>query len=296
MASPDETLAAEARARPRAGAAAVAAGVLIFAGTLITTLVFQAGPDDDSRVVSVVDALRNRVQEGRPSGPGLTVDQAAAFGDRAVPLALGGLLLGLGVLAILPALSFLFRAVRSRVPGQRNLLILALVAGSVLTGVGFIVFHLFLAIQASGFEAGPGTTAGAARDALQSGTVLVGQFLASIGRIVLAVAIALIALNAMRTGLLTRFLGILGVIVGLLWVLPFDQFALIRGFWLVLVGLLILGRVPRTTPTAWRTGRAEPWPTRQELREGRVAEAGETEPPPAAARGNGKKRRGGAEE
>nr|MBA2636769.1 hypothetical protein [Solirubrobacterales bacterium] len=138
---------------------------------------------------------------------------------------------------------------------------------------------------------------GEARETLTSGTVLVGQFMYGIGRIVLAVAIALIALNAMRAGLLTRFLGILGVVVGLLWVLPFDQFALIRGVWFVALGLLFLHRFPRTAPPAWASGQAEPWPTRQELREGRTGRQADPQPdgpdaPEPEPAGTSRRRRG----
>ncbi len=296
-ASPEETLAAEARGRPLAGASAVVAGLLVFVGTLVTTLVFRGAPNDDDRLISLADALRSRVQEGRSAGAGLTVDQGLAFGDQALPLGLGGALLGLGVLAILPPLAYLFRALRARNPDQRGLLLYALVAGTVLTGVGFIVFHVALAVEAANLASVRAPTAGFVRETVSGGFPGAGQLMSGIGRIVLAVAISLIALSTMRVGLLTRFLGILGVIVGLLWVVPFDQFAFIRGFWLVALGLLILQRLPRVLPPAWRTGRAEPWPTRQELREGRVPQGPAQEdarPMGASARAKRRDRRRGA--
>jgi hypothetical protein len=74
-------------------------------------------------------------------------------------------------------------------------------------------------------------------------------------------------------GLLTRFMGILGVIVGVAVapILPIDQQGIIRVFWLAALGLLFLGRWPSGTPKAWVTGEAEPWPTQQQLRERREA-------------------------
>jgi hypothetical protein len=86
----------------------------------------------------------------------------------------------------------------------------------------------------------------------------------------------------MRVGLLTRFMGVLGVIVGVAVapILPIDQQGIIRVFWLAALGMLFLGRLPSGTPKAWATGQAEPWPSQQQLREQRAAaqaDAGEDE-------------------
>ena len=64
-------------------------------------------------------------------------------------------------------------------------------------------------------------------------------------------------LHAMRTGLLTRFWGSLGMALGAVSFI-FFQFALL---WFVYLGLLLLGRVPGGRPPAWESGEAEPWPT-----------------------------------
>jgi hypothetical protein len=42
---------------------------------------------------------------------------------------------------------------------------------------------------------------------------------------------------------------------------------LVQAFWLVALGLLLLGR--GTLPPAWRTGKAEPWPSARESAERR---------------------------
>ena len=92
----------------------------------------------------------------------------------------------------------------------------------------------------------------------------------------------------MRVGLLTRFMGVLGVIVGVAVapILPIDQQGIIRVFWLAALGVLFLGRWPSGMPKAWATGEAEPWPTQQQLREQRDAARAEAtrERSPDAAR------------
>jgi hypothetical protein len=84
----------------------------------------------------------------------------------------------------------------------------------------------------------------------------------------------------MRVGLLTRFMGILGIIVGVLAVVQLDVPQLIRALWLVFLGAVLAGRV-RNRPPAWETGRAQPWPSQQQVREARQQAALGTNVPPS---------------
>ena len=77
------------------------------------------------------------------------------------------------------------------------------------------------------------------------------------GQLGFAVAMFYTALHAMRTGLLTRFWGSLGMALGAVSFI-FFQFALL---WFVYLALLLLGRVPGGRPPAWAAGEAIPWPS-----------------------------------
>jgi hypothetical protein len=90
-----------------------------------------------------------------------------------------------------------------------------------------------------------------------------------IGHVALGLAFVLVALNAMRVGLLTRFMGVLGIMAGVFLAFPFFSVPIVQAFWLIAVGVLFLGRWPNGAPPAWETGRAEPWPSRQDAIEGR---------------------------
>ena len=93
-----------------------------------------------------------------------------------------------------------------------------------------------------------------------------------IGRFALGAAFVLVCLNAMRSGLLTRFMGVLGILVGILMVVPLLQGPpVVQAFWLMALAVLFLGRWPRGVPPAWRTGNEEPWPTSAELRAARAS-------------------------
>ena len=71
----------------------------------------------------------------------------------------------------------------------------------------------------------------------------------------------------MRAGLLTRFMGILGAIVGALQVVRIGPLPLVQTFWFLSLALLLSGRRQGGDLPAWRTGREEPWPSQREVAE-----------------------------
>ena len=132
------------------------------------------------------------------------------------------------------------------------------------------------------FLSGP-RTLDAADEIGAGGLTAVAQIL-SAGTLALALGILLVSINAMRVGLLTKFLGIIGIFAGALLILPLNPLPVILAFWLVLVGLIILGAWPSGQPPAWRTGQPQPWPSGAALRRQRAAAAA-PEPEPVAAGG-----------
>ena len=75
----------------------------------------------------------------------------------------------------------------------------------------------------------------------------------------LVVGLLYLGLWAMRTGLLSRFWGALGMVSGIAFLLrPLSFVAMV---FFVYFGLLALGLVPRGRPPAWAAGEAIPWPT-----------------------------------
>ncbi|MDQ2631777.1 MAG: hypothetical protein M3Y75_12520 [Actinomycetota bacterium] len=78
------------------------------------------------------------------------------------------------------------------------------------------------------------------------------------GALGFVVALFYTCLWAMRTGLLTRFWGSLGMALGIATLLGLLPFLLI---WLLYVAFMFLGLVPGGKPPAWERGEAVPWPT-----------------------------------
>ena len=70
-------------------------------------------------------------------------------------------------------------------------------------------------------------------------------------------------------------MSILGILAGILLVLPVLPPVILQAFWLGAVGALFLGRWPGGRGPAWETGEALPWPSAAQRRGQAVPEPGE---------------------
>lgn len=270
----EETLAWEAEQRPRAALLALIAGNFTLFGGIAASVIFKDFP-----AVSIVDGLRDAagVPLGAGVGEGLRTNQLFFYDDKLVPLLLVAIVLAIGSAAIAGVLGYLFRATQARNPALPRLALFGAIGGPIILAVAELTLQIAISIKAGEFVSGKDYSTDAAHDALQGGAVLASQVLRQVGVLLLAFSLLLISLNAMRVGLLTRFMGILGMIVGGLFIIPIGgNLPVVQCFWLVAVGFLIFGRWPNGVPPAWKSGRAEPWPTQQELREQRDLAAGRT--------------------
>jgi hypothetical protein len=53
------------------------------------------------------------------------------------------------------------------------------------------------------------------------------------------------------------------------------QVPVVQTFWLLAIAYLISGRWPTGVPPAWRSGRAEPWPSSAQMRAQRAVDTGD---------------------
>ncbi|HEY6774902.1 MAG TPA: hypothetical protein VI122_00145 [Thermoleophilaceae bacterium] len=122
------------------------------------------------------------------------------------------------------------------------------------------------------------------------------------GSVATAFLFVMLPLRARRAGLMSPFMSILGVIAGILFVLPLlpGVPTVLQAFWLGALGLLYLGRWPGGRGPAWESGEEEPWPGAA-VKRGRTQASngdehrGEAEPEPAALPGAGPEPEPGAE-
>jgi MFS family permease len=261
-----DTLADEQRRRIPAAVAAITAGILTLAGGALTAVVFSDRP-----VVYVLDAMQEQLSPNPPQ-PGLKARQVLWADENALKLVLLGVLLALAAAAIGLALSHLYRSVKARRPELPRAVLVAGVTGAALLAASSLLQAVGSAVSASSFADSANQTAAAARDALRPPAVLAAGIMQIVGIFAIAIAFVLLSLNGMRVGLLTRFMGVLGIIVGVLFVVPLGSASLplVQALWFVALGVLFLGRWPGGMPPAWVTGEARPWPSQQELREARA--------------------------
>jgi hypothetical protein len=290
VAEPEDQLAWEARQRPRAGVVALVAAVLLIGSILWGVVSLRDLPR-----TSYLQSLGQAFQPG-PEGsqPSLQIPVLQYYDDRAFAVVGASLLRGLSYLAFAWVLVFLATATRARRPEMSKLVVYTALVGPVLQGVGAVLGGVGTVLAAATFLDGS-RTVDAARDVGTNPLLIAASLLSqNLGPLLMAAGLLLVALNAMRVGLLTRFLGILGMVTGGLAVLSeFSPplFAFITTFWLISLSLIFLDRAPGGTPPSWRTGKPEPWPSQREVAEMRRAARGpkrepQAEPEPAAvARG-----------
>jgi hypothetical protein len=171
--------------------------------------------------------------------------------------------IGLALLTI--PLLYLFRAAQARSDAVRAPLIGFVFIGPLLFAIQTIVGYVASQDIASQFvDQAPAGAAAAERfaDGLIDDSSLrqVAAALLLPALLGMVIAMVYIPLQAMRTGLLTRFWGTLAMALGAtLIILPLVPLIGLM-VWFIFLGLLFLDRWPGGRPPAWAEGRAIPWP------------------------------------
>jgi uncharacterized membrane protein HdeD (DUF308 family) len=234
--------------RPVAVAALVSA-VLSLVGPILQASALRNRGDGDRGILVALDRHSGEVVAA-------TIVQAASL------------------LLLIAVLWFLYRATRHRRPELPQFAIGLAVAGPLLLAIASLASQLDLLGIASDFVDSGGRTEARADDLLQDRSP-VWLALGFAGQLALGFALVFLSLNAMRVGLLSRFLGVLGILVGVFTVIPLIQAGIVRLFWLAALGALFLGRWPGGRGPAWETGEADRWPTAADRRAEREPAEGE---------------------
>ena len=293
-ATPEETLADEQRRRIPAAVAAIGAAILSLVGSIVAI----AG-DSEFPVVHLLSALSEQLASNPPE-LGLKARQVLYLNDhlfqQAGPLEQAGsaAITAVTAAAMAFALAYLYRATYARRPEVGRATVIVIIAGGALVALPGLISGLALALEARSFADSSQQTAEAARDVFRSPVLLSGLYLKEFGGLLLGLGFVLLSLKAMSVGLLTRFMGVLGIIVGVISILPLGRsLPFVQMLWLIALGMLFLHKWggAQGLPPAWSTGEARPWPSQQALREARLERQAER----SGARGESKPSgRGGA--
>jgi hypothetical protein len=278
----EKQLAWEARQRPRAGYAATI-GVV----GLVAFLILQQAISSGVPSASLLESLQRAVQPGPlDKMTSLQVPIFQYLHDHGGTVIAGGVAGLLGYVGMGWAVGFLAVAARARRPELPRWAVIVTIAGGVLLGIGVLVLQVAELTKATDFLNGPRTVADASST---GGVVAFGKIMQILGSLALAIALVLVSLNAMRSGLLTRLYGVLGIITGATLVI--FPLPIVQVFWLAALSLLCFGAWPGGMPPAWSSGEAMPWPSTRPQPARRPAAEPAAEPRPrAGARSKRKKR------
>ncbi len=277
----EQRVAFESARRERLAVPAGAGGVLYLLSGIVLDATLKGLP-----TVGIVQGLEPAFRgEARPA-VSLRAGEVRFVAHHAFGLIASGVLTAIAVAALTALLVFLADCTRFRRPeawpAARPLVLIGGVAYLLLN----VIHQIALAVSTHGFLHGSdfGNTA-VERALLTSGAFGYAiQLVGLLAALALTVGTIAVAVGAMRAGLLPRWMGMLGAVVGLMF-LPFFATAtlqLIPAFWMVALALLLIRRWPSGDPPAWPSGEARPWPTQAERRGG--ARSGKAEPAIAAPR------------
>jgi F0F1-type ATP synthase membrane subunit c/vacuolar-type H+-ATPase subunit K len=243
--TPEQRVEYEGRVRNRQAAVALAAALLLMAAVIVQI----GGPH-----VSVNEKTLGLITEHKRFTRDL----------------IGSILAAFSLCALAWTLHWLWGAARAREPNLRpSFMGWIAVAGALIQAVGVVAYAVAFGNAANDFVSHGAQTWPEANKLLTGGPLVAAQIANYLGLLLLAVGIVLVSLNAMRVGLLTRFLGYLGVIAGVLTIIPLVPIPIVEAYWLFALAYLLSGRWPSGVPPAWSSGRVERWPTSAELRAAR---------------------------
>lgn len=158
---------------------------------------------------------------------------------------------------------YLYRVIRDRNPAHSHWIpVLGIVAFTIVAASTALGFSEVRDVAQQYLASGPRTAERAEQmldDRRGGGSLRAANIGQLVGGIMFGVWLSLCAFEAMRVGVLTRFLGLFGIGAGFSSAigLPFGA-ALFLG-WLGSVGLLAMGWWPGGRPPAWDEGRAIDW-------------------------------------
>lgn len=192
----------------------------------------------------------------------------------AFPLIAGSALASLALVVLTLGLLLLVDATRFRRPNIWSATRPLVLYGGLAVAVVSVGHEVVSAIETHKFAVGHNFTNHAVDQALTNGTAnSVVDYVDLLAGLALAAGIIATMINVLRVGLFPRWMGILGMLTGLLIFLPIGgaELQVVPAFWMVMIGVLFIGKWPNGEPPAWAAGEARPWPSGGSMRGSRQA-------------------------
>jgi hypothetical protein len=255
-----EQVTRETERRERLAVPAFAGGVLYLLGAIIIAGTLKGAP-----TVGLLQGIAPVLGGEAEPTESPRAAEVKFISHHSFALLAGSVLAAVAVLALTLVLLALLDATRFRRPETWRAARPLVLYGGIAVAIVSIGHQAVSAIETHNFAGGHDFTAHAVDNALTKGAAnQLVAYVSLLAGLALAAGMIAVTLNAMRVGLLTRWMGVLGMFTGLLIFLPIGgaELQVVPAFWMVMVGLLFMGRWPNGQPPAWESGQARPWPSR----------------------------------
>jgi hypothetical protein len=259
----------ELNRRSRLAVPAFAAGILYLLSSIIISSTLNGAP-----TVGLLQGVSPAFSGVSNPAVSPRAAEVKFISHNASPLIAGSLLAALAIGVLTLVLLLLFDAARFRRPETWPHARRLVLFGGVTFAVVSVAHQIVSSIQTHKFATSADHSIAAVENALTKGAAnQLVQYLSLFAGLALAAGVIITAMSAQRVGLLPRWMGILGIFTGLLLFFPIGgaEFQIVPSFWLVMMGLLLMGRWPGGDPPAWEAGEARPWPTAAQQRAERQA-------------------------
>lgn len=259
-----QQLAFEIERRNRLAVPAFAGGFLYLLSAIIISGTLNGAPK-----VGLLEGLAPALRGEADPAVSPRTQEVKYISRHALPLITGSVMAAVAIGALTLTLLLLFDATRFRRAATWAQARMLVMLGGIAVATVSILHQVISAVETHKFAVGHDFTNHAVEQAITQNTVnLVVEYIALLAGLALAVGMIVVMVNALRVGLVPRWMGILGMFTGLLILLPLGgaELQLVPALWMVMMGILLIGRWPGGEPPAWVSGEARPWPTQAQLR------------------------------
>jgi hypothetical protein len=253
-------VASESRRRSRLAVPAFAGGFLYLLSAIIISTTLRGAP-----TVGLFQGMTPTLEGVAHPTVSPRTAEVKFISHHALALIAGGALAAIAVAILTLVLLLLADATIFRRPETWSPTKPLILGGGIAVAIVTLAHQLVSAIETHRFAVGHDHSNGAVERALTTGGATAAvDYVAVLAGLVLAVGMISLMVNALRVGLLVRWMAFLGMFTALLIVLPIGgaELQVVPAFWLVMMGILYAGRWPNGEPPAWAAGEARPWPSR----------------------------------
>lgn len=272
----------EEQARSRLKVPAFAGGFLYLLSTITISSALGGAPE-----VGLLQGLEPALRGEANPAVSPRANEVKFISHHAFALIAGSVIAAVAVLILMFILLTLLDATIFRRPATWRAARPLVVVGAIAVAIVSIAHQLVAAIETHNFATGHDFTSHAVDQALtKSSPNLIVAYVSLLAGAALAAGMIGVMVNALRVGIVPRWMGLLGMFTALLIFLPIGgaELQVIPAFWMVMIGVLFAGKWPGGDPPAWAAGEARPWPSRAQV----AAERGGGKPAPRGAAGGSK--------